>query len=100
MNKLFLISPFKSIKSIKKAFLSFFLKDIFKSIDIIDKVNCQIFFIHGKNDPLIDFSHSDELYLKSGNTNSQNKNILILNPEMTHNEFDIEKDIFNQILKN
>lgn len=100
IKKLFLISPFKSIKSIKNALLSFFLKDIFKSIDIIDKVKCQIFFIHGKNDPLIDFSHSEELNLKSGNTNGQDKNILILNPEMTHNEFDVEKDIFNQILQN
>ena len=97
---LFLISPFKSIKSIKNAFLSFFLLDIFKSIEIIDKIECQIFFIHGKNDPLIDYSHSEELFSKSKNINEENKNVIILNPEMTHNDMDIEKDIFNQIKKN
>ena len=97
---LFLISPFKSIKSIKNAILSFFLLDIFKSIDIIDKIESQIFFIHGKNDPLIDFSHSEVLLSKSENKNSENKNVLILNQEMTHNDIDIEKDIFNQITKN
>ena len=94
---LFLISPFKSIKSIKNAFVSFFLLDIFKSIDIIDKIKCQIFFIHGKNDTLIDFSHSEELFSKT--ENSSNNNILILNQNMTHNDIDIEKDIFNQIKK-
>ena len=97
---LFLISPFKSIKSIKNAFISYFLLDIFKSIDIIDKINCQIFFIHGKNDPLIDYSHSQELLSKSEGNTGENKNILILNPEMTHNDIDIEKDIFNQIKNN
>ena len=97
---LFLISPFKSIKTIKNVLISFFLKDIFSSIDIIDKVKCQIFFIHGKNDPLIDFTHTLELFSKSGNINNENKNVLILNSQMTHNNLDIEKDIFNQISKN
>jgi esterase/lipase len=97
---LFLISPFKSIKSIKNVLISFFLKDIFSSIDIINQVKCQIFFIHGKNDPLIDFNHSIELFSKSDNSNNNEKNILILNPEMTHNDFDVEKDIFSQILHN
>ena len=96
---LFLISPFKSIKSIKNAFLSFFLLDIFKSIDIIDKIKCQIFFIHGKNDTLIDFSHSEELFSKAENISNLNQNILIINKNMTHNDIDIEKDIFNQIKK-
>ena len=96
---LFLISPFKSIKSIKNAFLSFFLLDIFKSIDIIDKIKCQIFFIHGKNDTLIDFHHSEELFSKSENISNLNQNILIINKDMTHNDIDIEKDIFNQIKK-
>ena len=97
--KLFLISPFTSIKSIKNVLISFFLSDIFKSIDIIDQIKCQIFFIHGRNDPLIDFSHSEELFLKSKNIDEENKNVLILNQDMTHNEMDIEKDIFNQIKK-
>jgi len=97
IKSLILISPFKSIKLIKNAILSFFLLDIFKSIDIIGNVSCPILFIHGLNDPLIDFTHSEELFTKSDNKNNQND--LILNPEMTHNDFDVEKDIFSQILK-
>ena len=90
---LILISPFKSIKSIKGAFIGFFLLDIFKSIDIIDKVTCPIQFIHGKNDTLIDCSHSEEL--SKLNFNNYNKKDII--PNMTHNEMDLEKDIFEKI---
>ena len=92
---LILISPFKSIKSIKNALFSFFLLDIFKSIDIIDKVSCRILLIHGLNDPLIDFNHSQDLFSKI----DQDKNDIALNPGMTHNDFDIEKDIFSKIIK-
>jgi esterase/lipase len=91
---LILISPFKSIKSIKNKFISFFLLDIFKSIELIDKVSCPVLFIHGKNDHLIDPSHSEELLEKSKNHNNK----LIINPNMTHNDMDIENDVFDKIL--
>ena len=93
---LILISPFKSIKSVTNAFFSFFLLDIFKSIDIINKVSSPILFIHGLNDPLIDFSHSEELIAKAGKNGEDD---IVLNPHMTHNDFDVEKDIFTKILK-
>lgn len=91
---LILISPFKSIKSIKNKFISFFLLDIFKSIELIDKVSCPVLFIHGKNDHLIDPSHSEELFEKSKKHNNE----LIINPNMTHNDMDIENDVFDKIL--
>lgn len=91
---LILISPFKSIKSIKNKFISLFLLDIFKSIELIDKVSCPVLFIHGKNDHLIDPSHSEELMEKSKNLNNK----LIINPNMTHNDMDIENDVFDKIL--
>ena len=97
LKSLILISPFKSIRLIKNVILRFFLLDIFKSIDIIGEVSCPILFIHGLNDPLIDFSHSEELFEKSVNKNNQND--IILNSKMTHNDFDVEKDIFSKILK-
>ena len=90
---LILISPFKSIKSIKNKFISYFLLDIFKSIDLIDKVSCPVLFIHGKNDHLIDPSHSEELMEKSKNLNNK----LIINPNMTHNDMDIENDVIDKI---
>ena len=91
---LILISPFKSIKSIKNKFISYFLLDIFKSIELIDKVSCPVLFIHGKNDHLIKPSHSEELKKKSKNLNNK----LIINPNMTHNDMDIENDVFDKIL--
>ena len=96
---LILISPFKSIKSIKGAFIGFFLLDIFKSIDIIDKVTSPVLFIHGKNDHLIDYSHSEELLEKLDTYSDLNKNKIILNPNMTHNDMDLEKDIFDKIIE-
>ena len=93
---LILISPYKSIKSIKNCFYSYFLLDIFKSIDIIHKVLCPIIFIHGKKDNLIDFNHSKDLNSKA--KKNKNKNDLVLNEEMAHNDFDLEKDIIKQIL--
>jgi esterase/lipase len=96
---LILISPFKSIKSVKGAFIGFFLLDIFNSIDIIDKVICPVLFIHGREDQLIDYSHSEDLMLKlESNIQAQdNENEIIINPNMTHNDMDIEKDIFDKI---
>ena len=93
---LILISPYKSIKSIKNFVCSYFLSDIFKSIDIIDKVLCPIIFIHGKKDNLINFNHSEDLNSKA--KKKENKNDLVLNEEMAHNDFDLEKDIIKQIL--
>lgn len=102
---LILISPFKSIKSIKGGFLGFFLLDIFKSIDIIDKVTSPILFIHGKNDHLIEYTHSKELndkldkLKKKSNISFLSNNSLIFNDNMTHNEMDLEKDIIDKIIE-
>ena len=63
----------------------------------LDKINCKIFFIHENNDRLIDYSHFQELLPNDEGNTGENKNIWILNPEITHNDNDIEKDIFNQI---
>jgi len=95
---LILISPFKSIKSVKGAFIGFFLLDIFNSIDIIDKVTCPVLFIHGKDDHLINYSHSEELLDKLDTMKDINKNKIIINPNMTHNDMDIEKDVFDKII--
>ena len=100
LNSLFLISPFKSIKSLFGIFSKLFLLDIFKSIDIIKEVNCPLKIIHGKEDPLINPSHTEELMkiLESLDPiNNINEKSIIEN--MTHNEMDIDKDIFGEINK-
>jgi esterase/lipase len=99
---LILISPFKSIKSIKGGFLGFFLLDIFKSIDIIGKVTSPILFIHGRNDHLIEYTHSEELLdklKKMSNLSDLDKNSIFINDNMTHNEMDLEKDVLDKIIK-
>ena len=94
INTLFLISPFESIKKVGKGFFAGMLfEDVFKSIDFIPYVTCNVLFIHGKNDGLISYKHSQNLY---DNCGSQNKDLRI-NDNMTHNDSDLMEDIINPI---
>jgi len=84
---LILISPFLSIrhmiKDILGRFISFAIRDRFKSGDYIQKVESPILIIHGQIDSIIKYYHATELY---------NRTIapceLILPENMEHNEFD------------
>ncbi len=94
INTLFLISAFESMKKVGKGFfVGMLFKDEFKSIDFIPYVTCNVLFIHGKNDRLISYKHSENLYDHCG---SNNKDICI-NDNMTHNDSDLMKDIINPI---
>ena len=94
INTLFLISAFESIKKVGKGFLAGMLvQNVFKSIDFIPYVICNVLFIHGKNDRLISYQHSQNLY---DNCGSNNKDICI-NDNMTHNNSDLMKDIVEPI---
>ena len=97
INSLFLISPFKSIKSVYGIFSKILLLDIFKSIEIIKGVSCPIKIIHGKKDNLIDPGHSKELMEVINSIHPNSIHELKINENMTHNEMDIEKDIFSEI---
>ena len=76
-----LISPYKSILSVIG--LDTLCFDMFKSIDKINKCKCPIKFYHGKNDTIIHFSHSIELYEKITN-NKKIKPIIL--PNVSHND--------------
>ena len=97
INSLYLISPFKSIKSIYGIFSKLLLLDIFKSIEIIKDVSCPLKIIHGKKDNLIDCGHSKELMEVINSIHPNSIHEIKINENMTHNEMDIEKDIFNEI---
>ena len=93
---LFLISAFTSIKDIgSDKFCSWFLEDIFNSINYIGQVKCPILLIHGENDTLISPLHSEKLEREA---KKQNKNVYLnKRPNMTHNKFDIYEDIIDPI---
>ena len=88
-----LVSAFESIKNIGKVFKEDEFEDIFKSIDSIQQVKNPILIIHGKKDPLILYKNSENLYEKC----SSQKKKLVLRENMTHNYFDYESDILEQI---
>ncbi len=84
---LILISPFLSIRhmirDILGRFISFAIRDRFKSGDYIQEVKSPILIIHGQIDSIIKYYHATELYNR---TTAPCK--LILPENMEHNEFD------------
>ena len=91
---LFLISAFTSLKNIGKDHnVSMFLEEIFNSYRYIPNIKCPILFIHGKQDPLINYKHSEDLLQEIKNNNNNKKVELHLNPNMTHNDFNLKNDI-------
>ena len=93
---LFLVSAFTSMKDIgSDKFCSWFVEDIFKSINYIEQIECPILFIHGEEDTLISPSHSEKLMKRAKINNS--KVYLNQRPKMTHNNFYIFNDIIEPI---
>ena len=95
---LILISSFKSLKSIvyhKICCLNCLLKERFRSIDFIKGVSCPIVMIHGKADPLIKWTETEDL-----KNDCLSRGIYVEShfPEkMTHNEFNYKEDILEPI---
>lgn len=91
---LFVISGFSSLKNVGKGlWVGWAIEDIFKNIENISKVNIPIFFIHGKNDSLISYEQTLELYNKCPSKIKAYKII----EKMTHNNYNLLDDIINNI---
>ena len=88
----FLISAFTSLKNIGKDYwASIFIEEIFNSYRYITNISCPTLFIHGKKDSLIKYQHSEQLFEE---IRRRNKKVdLILNENMTHNDFNLKEDI-------
>ena len=84
---LVLISPLLSIRYMIRdmlgRFISYAIKDRFKSCEMIKEVKCPILIIHGQVDSIIKYYHATELYNRSTAPCE-----LILPENMEHNEFD------------
>jgi pimeloyl-ACP methyl ester carboxylesterase len=88
-----LISPYTSIRDVAKNMagrvLCKLVGNMFRSVDLIDKITCPALFIHGQKDTLIPPRMSEELFEKCISPKE-----IKINPEMTHNQFRIEAEIF------
>ena len=86
------MSPFTSIRDIVKEsagrYLQYAIMDRFRTVDIIDKVKCPTFIVHGQRDNLIPYKHAQQLHIKCGGPSA-----LIMPKEMDHNEFDFIDDL-------
>lgn len=93
-----LISPFTSIKDVTKnnygSIASGFLKERFNNREKIKDVKCPVLFVHGKEDSLITYTDSKELY----DLCDQPAEILIFK-NMTHQHFDVTECVSLPIRK-
>ena len=94
---LVLISPLLSIRYMIRdmlgRFISYAIKDRFKSSEMIKDVNCPILIIHGQVDSIIKYYHATELYNRSTAPCE-----LILPENMEHNEFDFFHEFSEPLL--
>lgn len=96
-NALFTVSAFTSIKSVADnlvGFLKILVRERLESIDYIRNITCPILFIHGQNDHLIPFK---ETILLKDNCDCPFQ--VYLPENITHNDFDIDSDIINPIIR-
>lgn len=91
-----LISPYTTIREVAQnmvgSFLAMVVPDAFRSIDYVDMIRSPILFIHGEADALIPPAMSIRLHDRVRSPKS-----LVINAEMTHNQFRMETDLFNPI---
>lgn len=90
---LLLLSPYTSLRDAVKSLLgsipSLLVKDRFLNSEVIRHVSAPTLIVHGQSDTLIPFSHSQNLHMQCGGPSK-----LIMPKKMTHNEFDMIKDLF------
>lgn len=95
---LILMSPYTSISNVVKDLVgnwaSWIVADRFKNIEEIAKTKCPVFLIHGKQDSLISWKHSKELFENCKCVVAMN-----ISDNMTHNDFSMSQDIIKPVKK-
>lgn len=59
------MSPFTSIKDVAYNFvgsISYFVNDHFNNLECMKNIKCPVLLIHGEDDQLIPYSHSNKLF--------------------------------------
>jgi abhydrolase domain-containing protein 17 len=92
-----LFSAYKSVKEAAKSlvggFLGTFVRERFQNIKAIKNVTCPVYLIHGKQDNVIPYTHSQALFEKCASAYKR-----ILTPEdMTHNDFRMQEDLIDPV---
>lgn len=101
IKKVILVSPFtRPVDVLGLSFLKSFI-DIFDNIEKIDKIEAPITFFHGKNDRVINISHSVALH---GKLKKSKNNRLIKIKNCGHNDIfnndDFTEEIIDEIFSN
>ena len=108
---LMLMSAYTTIKAVAQnmvgRFIGALVQDHFSNLEKIALVQCPVMFIHGMQDPLIPCAHSEQLYQKLLSANPDCKvmgsykefSYTKFPKHMTHNDFDLESDIFHPMLE-
>ncbi|CAI2375165.1 unnamed protein product [Moneuplotes crassus] len=89
---LLLMSGYTSIRGVVKHisgyFTQYLVAERFNNLEMMSYVKCPTFLIHGQQDELIPYSHSERLHEKCGGPCT-----LVLPAHMDHNEFDFFDDL-------
>jgi abhydrolase domain-containing protein 17 len=89
---LLLMSAYTSIRSVVRSIAGswavYLVKERFNNLEMMPRVTCPSFFVHGQLDNLIPYEHSQRLHEACSGPCS-----LILPKEMDHNEFDFFDDL-------
>ncbi len=91
-----LMSAYTSIKRVAEhavGWLRIFVKERFENINMVGNAECPTFILHGRQDEVIPFSHGQEL-----SQASIGKPVVFVDrPNMTHNDFLINRDLLSPL---
>lgn len=89
---LILMSAYTSIRAVARHFAGwlsqYLVADNFRNIDLITRVRCPTFIVHGLQDTVIPYTESQQLYEACAGPSS-----LLLPKSMDHNVFDFMEDL-------
>ena len=93
---LILMSAYTKIKNVAGDLCrcaKWFIKERFNSISYIKKINCPFILIHGINDQVIKWTHSQKLYEEASKLEMQDQCHVSIRADMDHNTFNFVHDI-------
>ena len=101
VHSLILMSAFTSLRAVAKGFvgsiLQYAISERFNNIELIKKVRCPVFIIHGKKDEIVDCAQAMEL--RDTLEEVKIDTALYMPIDMDHNSFDFDTDFIKPLVK-